>query len=1041
MNSLKSVNSSALVDKFAIIGQKETSLIVEYNYEYQSNDNSLTEIKTPNLIGYAYPQFFVSTKKGKKIVNPELLSPHFRIVYENPRGRLCYFYCRRINRGTKIFTIAILTKWDFPSLFKDLLDKLAQTIQEKSTRLLSKFMDKVNSQEIPNEGQNLEIELDVSVPQSKEERVVNLRFERLEGCDGIFGDVNLILLFKLLKSNNIMQIFASLLFEQKVILVSGSTSRLCVSNAFLSILYPFTWSHTFIPFLPRKNLKVCERKRPFFIGIHASNLTKLESYNIKGGYLLVNLDTDHLEYKHRLEKKVDLLPTPAISNLAEILIKLPTLKKIKQIKKSSLESSIFLDQMSHTFVEFFRTVFGNYWKFLKEDSDNQTNQNIHLNEWINSFKGTSQAEFIEHFKETKMYRAFFRKRISNLIEKKFPSGMFERVCQKEKCVFQLTEYDEKSKKNKKKNTKKNKITKKLLGSHSPFSGKNFNVIGNIKNKNKNKNKNSTLEKNINISNNNNNNFDQNNKINKKQQKKNEQQNMNDFNNILNFNSLKNNHNLNNSNGNDLHFNQYHQKNKKNEKGKLKYLKKKSEKLKRFTIYGGNKNTFIGNISSPLENPFLSDKTNKHHSNPNIGETQNYSLNNNSWTVISKKELGKIGNDDRNFNFRPIIDLSKSENFDFDIDFSILHSLVSPNNNNNNNTNNNNNKKSITTKNNNKLFINYNSQGSLFCSSEKELRMNNDNDVNVDENTLKKKSSVKEKEDSTPKGNVEPQENKYTFININENNNGNINENFGNNNKKKRQREKQIKNVNNKNENKEITQMINNNNNNNNNNTSKQNNTGYNNNLNDFEIFFQNNQTKNEVLNPNKNNNLNQFNFNFNNNDLNNNNNNNNTAFQNNNQLEKENNMGIDLNIFNLNPEPNIKHNNNGQTKSKKTSKTESQINVKLLMNTISNSKKNNSKQNQESLISFGSPQSQTENKKSSALDEFDLIDFTSLRNTNSSSKKIPKISTVNEFDPFNNMNQTQTQNQRQTQNQNQNNKVQNNQKNEKKEIDLFSLEF
>ena len=75
--------------------------------------------------------------------------------------------------------------------------------------------------------------------------------------------------------NNMMIIFASMLFERRIIVKSERLSRLsaCVQAA-NSMIYPMTWQHIFIPVLPEHLKEYLLAPMPFLIGV-ASSLFKV----------------------------------------------------------------------------------------------------------------------------------------------------------------------------------------------------------------------------------------------------------------------------------------------------------------------------------------------------------------------------------------------------------------------------------------------------------------------------------------------------------------------------------------------------------------------------------------------------------------------------------------------------------------------------------------------------------------------------------------------------------------------------------------------
>ncbi|RZC39160.1 suppression of tumorigenicity 5 protein, partial [Asbolus verrucosus] len=90
----------------------------------------------------------------------------------------------------------------------------------------------------------------------------------------------------------LLKIFASLLLERKVILISCVISKLsCCVDALQSILYPFSWPHTFIPILPQCLWDVVESPTPVICGI--LSVSVVNDHKIEHG-IVVDLDEGNI---------------------------------------------------------------------------------------------------------------------------------------------------------------------------------------------------------------------------------------------------------------------------------------------------------------------------------------------------------------------------------------------------------------------------------------------------------------------------------------------------------------------------------------------------------------------------------------------------------------------------------------------------------------------------------------------------------------------------------------------------------------------------
>ena len=70
-----------------------------------------------------------------------------------------------------------------------------------------------------------------------------------------------------------------LLNEKSLIILDKDENRLIkLCDAFLSLLYPFEWIHTYIPILNEKNVNHIDLSRPFFLGVNISMLDKVANF-------------------------------------------------------------------------------------------------------------------------------------------------------------------------------------------------------------------------------------------------------------------------------------------------------------------------------------------------------------------------------------------------------------------------------------------------------------------------------------------------------------------------------------------------------------------------------------------------------------------------------------------------------------------------------------------------------------------------------------------------------------------------------------------
>uniref|UniRef100_A0A4W5NHV5 UDENN domain-containing protein n=1 Tax=Hucho hucho TaxID=62062 RepID=A0A4W5NHV5_9TELE len=75
--------------------------------------------------------------------------------------------------------------------------------------------------------------------------------------------------------NNMLQLYASMLHERRIIITSSKLSTLtaCVHGS-AAMLYPMYWQHIYIPVLPPHLLDYCCAPMPYLVGVHLSLLEK-----------------------------------------------------------------------------------------------------------------------------------------------------------------------------------------------------------------------------------------------------------------------------------------------------------------------------------------------------------------------------------------------------------------------------------------------------------------------------------------------------------------------------------------------------------------------------------------------------------------------------------------------------------------------------------------------------------------------------------------------------------------------------------------------
>lgn len=119
-------------------------------------------------------------------------------------------------------------------------------------------------------------------------------------------------LFTCLSIPNVLVVMGCLLQEIRIVLVSKHYALLGpVSEALLSLLFPFHWQGMYLPVLPYNMLEILEAPVPFLVGLHSRYLNDVAVENRPKGVVTVDLDKDevHLGFDDRSDASPRHLPS------------------------------------------------------------------------------------------------------------------------------------------------------------------------------------------------------------------------------------------------------------------------------------------------------------------------------------------------------------------------------------------------------------------------------------------------------------------------------------------------------------------------------------------------------------------------------------------------------------------------------------------------------------------------------------------------------------------------------------------------------------
>lgn len=112
--------------------------------------------------------------------------------------------------------------------------------------------------------------------------------------DPLFGDPDVEVLLRALKPANLVTLFASVLFERRVIVVSDDigVATGCVTGV-ERLCHPISWEGVYITIMPNHLLDYCSAPMPFLVGLHSSNWKVVQRMPLDD-YVLVLADEDKI---------------------------------------------------------------------------------------------------------------------------------------------------------------------------------------------------------------------------------------------------------------------------------------------------------------------------------------------------------------------------------------------------------------------------------------------------------------------------------------------------------------------------------------------------------------------------------------------------------------------------------------------------------------------------------------------------------------------------------------------------------------------------
>ncbi|CAJ1055335.1 DENN domain-containing protein 2C isoform X2 [Xyrichtys novacula] len=341
-------------------------------------------------------------------------SETFSFVLTGEDGSRWFCYCRKIlpsGKGKRLPEVhCIVSKLGCFNLFAKILEEVERR-REISPALVYPFMRSVMEAPFPAPGRTVTVKS--FLPGSGNEVLTLCR-----PVDSRLEHVDFDSLLQCLSVGKLLQVFASILLERRVIFVADKLSVLSrCGHAVLALLYPFTWQHTFIPVLPASMLDISCSPTPFLIGVLAPCLPEVLELPIEE-VLIVDLCAD--KFVVQLGDEDCILPSKLQAALLQILEEREEILRQDDADRYGGQQADLSSLVSEGFVRFFVELVGHYPLHMVETSNG--GRELQRDSFRKSHPSRGVRQFLQLFMETQMFAGFIQ---DKELRKGAGRGLFE----------------------------------------------------------------------------------------------------------------------------------------------------------------------------------------------------------------------------------------------------------------------------------------------------------------------------------------------------------------------------------------------------------------------------------------------------------------------------------------------------------------------------------------------------------------------------------------------------------------------------------------
>ncbi|ELK07181.1 DENN domain-containing protein 1A [Pteropus alecto] len=205
--------------------------------------------------------------------------------------------------------------------------------------------------------------------------------------------------------NNMLHLYASMLYERRILIICSKLSTLtaCIHGS-AAMLYPMFWQHVYIPVLPPHLLDYCCAPMPYLIGIHLSLMEKVRNMALDD-VVILNVDTNTLETPF---DDLQSLPNDVISALKN------------RLKKVSTTTG---DGVARAFLKAQAAFFGSYRNALKIEPEEPIT--FCEEAFVSHYRSGAMRQFLQNATQLQLFKQFIDGRLDLLNSGEGFSDVFE----------------------------------------------------------------------------------------------------------------------------------------------------------------------------------------------------------------------------------------------------------------------------------------------------------------------------------------------------------------------------------------------------------------------------------------------------------------------------------------------------------------------------------------------------------------------------------------------------------------------------------------